>query len=494
MDFNILTKIVEFVKSFKDVEKYVGKNVKDFNNVKKDFNEKVFANSIDSIAKEAKKSIIQFPVVISNSISPELAEIITKNIQVNMAEYLSIYVGLDDVIKLDDDSTQGKLSFIKKIRGGGMSDEVLSYQEESLKINNYLENNAETLLETSLLISEDNISKPLEKFIYEPKFLQEINYHEAFPHEPGQSPELSYHIKKRIPDPISREEFFKFYDQKKEEANLSSHEDFSITDTDLLINEFLAIQTDGIEKESETNKDLKSKNVNQKDKKVSNNSNSVAILNQIDVKRVNGLRPLMLKLKTMYKSHDTLKEVEIVLGVKTILHPVESVDLIDNIGRSLSKNNFVLNFFRMTTGEISFFKDWFLGLDEIKAKILLKKDKSAKIFRTLERQVKHNIKARTSVGQKLFNQIPATTTFVLTEDEAIAINRRFNTDIRKPSIVKKFLENNNIIGLKIVDESIGLVQSWDDGSEDFERQSLTNLEKTSQDNMTRDLLKIISNK
>ena len=79
-----------------------------------------------------------------------------------------------------------------------------------------------------------------------------------------------------------------------------------------------------------------------------------------DLKKSNDLMPYLLqaRLIAVNDKKEFVQYVDISIGIKAILHVVDSQDMVENIARALQNKSVMFRFLRCTTGELSFIKDF----------------------------------------------------------------------------------------------------------------------------------------
>jgi hypothetical protein len=182
------------------------------------------------------------------------------------------------------------------------------------------------------------------------------------------------------------------------------------------------------------------------------------------------------------------------LGVKAIAHPIPSLDLVTGLGTSLQRDNFILQFFRMTSGETSFLKDFVLNLKVAKARASGKTTSGRKVLETLRRQAEWNTRRDNVLFSKLTDRgfVPPTATMVVTADEVEKIRSLYGVDFSKPGTVRDMLRSHNLMGFIIVDEAIGLVRVFEDGDDDFDRLPISTLKSQGKEASVKDIMTILA--
>lgn len=215
-----------------------------------------------------------------------------------------------------------------------------------------------------------------------------------------------------------------------------------------------------------------------------------------DVKKFNELVPSMIIVRYNVTDpsnrYNMAIEQEFIAGVKTRLIPVTSEEIIDRLNVLFVNKPSRLNWVRATTGEISFMKDFVLGLDQ--AKIDAKRDsklsKTSPIWRSLQyRSSKSGINR---LRKNKANDAGAITTLVITQEEVNYLKQNFGVDLSNPTKAAYVLEQYNFMGLVIVDETFEVARFLFDGGTYFEDLSFASLEKETGDNSYKKVVNLIS--
>ena len=205
-----------------------------------------------------------------------------------------------------------------------------------------------------------------------------------------------------------------------------------------------------------------------------------------DVKKANELVPTTLSITLMTTKGDNFGgNQNFVIGVKGIMHPVESNDMIGNLLDGYRSGNKFFNFIRWTTGEIAFIKDLLLNIDELKDDVIKKHTKGNSKWWTIlkRRKAAASIKNRLGKGKILPNA-----TIVCSMEEVVELNDVYGLDLMNSGNVKKLMERYHLLGFAIVDESQELCYFIFDGETDFQALSFLGLEK--ENNSTNDFKEI----
>jgi hypothetical protein len=87
-----------------------------------------------------------------------------------------------------------------------------------------------------------------------------------------------------------------------------------------------------------------------------------------DVKKSNDITPYGIQVRLIAKNekNEFFQYIDFIVGVKAVMHPIRSDEIITNIQRSIQNKSVVFKFLKWTTGEISLFKNIILNMDELK--------------------------------------------------------------------------------------------------------------------------------
>ena len=211
-----------------------------------------------------------------------------------------------------------------------------------------------------------------------------------------------------------------------------------------------------------------------------------------DYKKANELVPTLLHMR-IYPV-DTVSKMEMppidfVLGIKATLHPVSSEEMVINIARGIKNEDKFFNFIRWTTGEISFFKDFVLSLNEIKIDAINTSNKSSRWWTVFKRR-KNAAKIKNAFSS---NRLLPNATIVITQEEADIIRDQYGYNLEKTNIAYKLIENYFLIAFVIVDPALQRVKFLFDGKNEFEVMTFAGLarENTVDDKKFKDMMNML---
>ena len=198
-----------------------------------------------------------------------------------------------------------------------------------------------------------------------------------------------------------------------------------------------------------------------------------------NIDKMIGLMPTVLQIKVAVKGSEGKEQmINIVLAVKAVAHPVPSMDLRNALQDAVIENSFILQVLRLTSGEITFIKDFVLNLKQIRKQFTPSREAASKIMATLRRQ--SGTVSKMNVLNYVRNDVvPPTATIVVLSEEVDELMYRTNINLAKPSTIKDLLSKHHFMSFVIVNESLGVISVFDEGSNTFERITISDLKKLS---------------
>jgi hypothetical protein len=389
---------------------------------------------IDSIAARAKKSILLFPVIVSEGISPAAAGIIARAVQVRCAEYVRLVVTNSEEVDKKED-------FVKTLRGvglGGAGTDPLN-----AVVNHYLPDHLRELAEAAEREHGLGLRPPLERYLF-----AEATFPDGSTVDDGPS----------LPD----------WEQKWPER------------TSLVKEPKPPVNT----------------HEEQRPKELPRFKADVMEWKPVELEKANRFLPILLDLTIVIKSSaDNVASAEhkLVLGIKGTVHPVPGADLVVGLGESPKRNSFFLSTLRLVSGEISFVSDYVLHLDVARARAASGTSAGQQVLEHLRRNAENNRTNSLLLATDLLKPgfVPPTATIVITADEAAQIRARYGVDYGKIGAAKALFLSHNIMGLMIVDEALGFARVFEDGDENFDRVPLSELENRGRQTELKDILTLM---
>lgn len=212
-----------------------------------------------------------------------------------------------------------------------------------------------------------------------------------------------------------------------------------------------------------------------------------------DVKKANEMQPSLMIVNFYVNDSDRDLNIaqQIVAGVKSKLYPVASSDIINKVITKVVDADTMLKLVKVSTREISFIKDFLLGLDDAKLDALSKsrKGSGSAMFNALERRA---IKGKIRKTLKLDNCAKAISTLVISVEEAEELKKYNNIDVMNPRIIAKFMEKMNLLYFVVVDTTSESINIFTDGDSDYEAYSFSALERESGDGAYKKVVKLMT--
>ena len=195
-----------------------------------------------------------------------------------------------------------------------------------------------------------------------------------------------------------------------------------------------------------------------------------------DVKKSNDMVPFGIQVRLIAKNekNEFVQYIDFVLGVKAILHPVGSNDMIENLQRVMQNKSIFFKFLRWTSGEISLVKNILLDIDNIKMDSRNRQTGKSPWFGALRRLKEKKIGFRNfTVPHKI---IP-NATIVISSVEADYLENNAAVYVRNPKITKRLMSGLFLVAFVIIDDTTGTIDILYDGSDSFQTYALETLER-----------------
>lgn len=220
-------------------------------------------------------------------------------------------------------------------------------------------------------------------------------------------------------------------------------------------------------------------------------SKTAVKLSDNDVKKCNELVPTTLSLTLQVKDGSNFGGVSnFVIGVKGLLHPVNSDDMISNLLSGYKSGNKFFNFLRWTSGEIKFIKDLILNMDNIREDVVRKHAKNGSGWWSALKRRRNVAALRRIKGS---GRILPNTTIVCSINEIDELKEAYGVDLMNPTSIKKIMKTFFLLGFVVVDDSQELCHFIFDGENNYQVVSFNGLEKENNSkNDFKDIYKLIN--
>lgn len=226
-----------------------------------------------------------------------------------------------------------------------------------------------------------------------------------------------------------------------------------------------------------------------------NRAKTMVKLSDNDIKKCNELVPTTLSVSVQQVKGDNFGTMlNFILGIKGVMHPVNSEEMVSNLLDGYKSGNKFFNFLRWTSGEISFFKDLLFNVEGIKEDVVKKHSKSSHWWTTLKRnRTLARVKNASGVFKGNKGRIMPNATIVCSMEEVMEIQDVYNVDLMDPKNVLRLMDRYFLLGFAIVDESQELVYFIFDGEREFQALSFKGLERENNNkNDFKDIYKMIN--
>ena len=385
-----------------------------------------------SIARGAKDSTFQFPCLVVDSAPIDMANTVARTLDQVYASFTQTWLSMNSMFDITIDPTP--LSYLRKLH-------------QNLKIESGID---------ELSVDDDNIDEYMEN-VYNGNYRLYMN------------PEKTYGVLFNVADKTTRE-------------LMESHRDF----LEDYMSDFDLAPIEVMEADEPNAYDLANAVVqgqiakgerDRMDRQMNQTSKSQAPkLVDRDIKKSNDLLPygIQVRLIAVNDKKEFVQFVDFIVGVKTILHPVTSNDMVDNIARALQNKSLMFKLLKWTTGEISLVKDIILNLQDIKTDAMSRTNKKSPFFNTLKRLKNKRVGLRNlTVPHAL---IP-NATIVITSYEADLLENNYGIDVRNEAVATKLIKNLFLMSFIIMDEGTGTISVLYDADKSFQTYSLETLER-----------------
>lgn len=389
-----------------------------------------------SIAQRAKDATFQYPCLVSNSISLDMANTIARTLDQVYASFTQTVLSMNSMFDITIDPTP--LDYLKRLHQNLKLESV-----DSTSIDSYIDKiyNGDCRLYMNEECTEGMLFNVTDK---ESKRLYEAN--------------------------------MELLNEYMSEFNLLPIELVKEDDTSGPYDLLNAVVDSQIEKNE---RDKRKEQMQQTDRK-----QAPKMLLDRDLKRSNEMVPygIQVRLIALNDKKDFVQYVDFIVGVKTILHLVQSNDVVENIAKALQNQSVMFKLLKWTTGEISLFKSLILNLDEIKDMASAKGNKKSPFFQTLKR-LKHQKMGVNNLT--IPHGIIPNATLCISSYEAEQLMDKYGIDVLSDATAKKILSSLFLMAFIVMDDGSGIVSIMYDGDDTYQSYSIESLQKDNDRNSNK---------
>ena len=466
------------------------------------------ALNTSSISRATRDLTMSYPVLCSDTVSPETASLITKTVERNVVSMLQMLIGsyhikansgidavkmihtnLDNTFRAEDliDATLGSVDTAREygfIEAADFSNPCVKAPINYARI---LENCRQEFMNTcNIKYPESNFSETaVSDYIVSTTYNNTTVLKEVNTFNYGAFDQDLQRRMKELSD-IEKQQF----EQYKTSMNFAKGK----KNDDLAA--FKAYMDWKNKKDDNAHRDAREKIEDEKDLIRSRRELFTRQLIDSDVKKANEVQPTLMVFPFYYEDGSSEgKYQEFIAGVKTRLVPCSSEEIIDQVSRFNKDGVNLMNLVKATTKETSLAKEFIGGIEQ--AKIDAKRNssklsKTSPIWRSLQARSSQSGIKRLLRFKNSKNAAAAITTLVITQQEADYIAENYNVDITNPVIAREFMEKYNLLCLIIIDEQTEIAKFLYDGESYFTNYSFTVLDKENNGNDTRKLISLLN--
>lgn len=386
-----------------------------------------------SIARGAKDSTFQFPCLVVDSTPIDMANTVARTLDQVYATFTQTWLSMNSMFDITIDPTP--LSYLRKLH-------------QNIKLESGLD---------EIVLNGDDMDEYIEN-VYDGKCRLYMN------------PEMTYGVLFNVADKTTKELVESHKDLLQEYMSEFDLAPIQVMEADGNPNAYDLAQAVVQGQVEKGRRDRRETEVSQSTK-----LQAPKLLDR-DIKRSNDLLPfgIQVRLIAVNDKKEFVQFVDFIVGVKTILHPVSSNDMIDNIARALQNKSLAFKLLKWTTGEISLVKDIILNLKDIKTDAMSRTNKKSPFFNTLKRLKNKRVGlSNLTVPHAL---IP-NATIVITSYEADYLLNNYAVDVRNEAVATKLIKNLFLMSFIILDEGTGTMSILYDADRSFQTYSLETLER-----------------
>lgn len=419
-----------------------------------------------NIAKEAKGLTAVFPVLVSESVSVEQAQMIAKAAE---RKYVAMFQMLFAASQITD--AKSAQTYLKKFHNNITSSLDLSDMtvDDVIDFANKLDEEVQLTAYNSANITEATKA-----------VLEDLRFNESY------TKVLAENL-----NPVSLNNYkikSVFGDYKA--TKVSEANDTYTTSDDSNTREWEEVGDDGQVVHRRTSTTTRTNPISPrdraatlKDKNATLKDKADVISKQIlttDIKKANEATPSLMIINFVTQANGTDNEVATtaVIGVKCVIHYVQSSEMMNRLVLKNTDRRGLLNFIRATTGEIQFFRDFLFAVDRAKIDAVAKTNKgsNSRIWKMLE--IRANRAKMNNASRADNAACAAITMLVISKAEIDILKQNYRLDLSKASNMLAVMKGYNFIGVAIVDEVNEKVEFlYDDGTKNYEAISFMSLER-----------------
>ena len=440
-----------------------------------------------SLARQSSAATLQFPVVISKAITLETAQTVTKALERQYAIFVQMVISLNPYLDLSKDSIPSYLGKIHQNNPNALdllNESCTSvYSDEAYELyvlmsinegcnGQVLKSNAEQMFSVEEFLNPNKVND-----LYKPKTITRSVAESS----------LDYFCKKNH---IVMEDVYSDIDAAKDQVDLKKIELKNKIKTQSQEDMIKALGDEEKQKREDAMQRAKFDHDIAKAQAEYRTKTQVKLADN-DVKKANELVPTTLSVSLQVKDGQSFGGItNFVLGIKGLMHPVNSNDMISNLVDGFKSGNKFFNFIRWTTGEISFLKDLIFNVNGIKEDVIKKHTKgNSHWWSTLKRRRTLAKMKNVFGGSKILPNV----SIVCSMEEVAEMQDVYGIDLMEPKNVRRMMDRYFLLGFVVVDEAQELCHFIFDGETNYQTLSFKGLEKENNNkNEFKEIYKMIN--
>ena len=199
---------------------------------------------------------------------------------------------------------------------------------------------------------------------------------------------------------------------------------------------------------------------------------------QMDYKKANELQPTLLQIQfiSTNDNNDPIT-VDAYVGIKSKIYCVDSADIANHIVSKRSYNFSLYNLIKATSGEIEFWRDFVFAIKKAKIDAVSNTNRgsSSKLWKVLERRA---LASKINRFMSLRNDATAITTLVVSAYDVEMLRKMEDIDISNSRVARKLMDDYNLVGIVIVDDSTESAKFiFDTGDDEYEPYTFKTLKR-----------------
>lgn len=201
------------------------------------------------------------------------------------------------------------------------------------------------------------------------------------------------------------------------------------------------------------------------------------LMSNNDVKKANELQPTVVEIKFISTATGEPIDANAFIGIKTKLYAADSMDIINHVISKRVNKLSLYNLIKATSGEIEFWRDFIFALKKAKVDAIssTRRGSSSKLWKVLERR---SIASKLNHLLSSRNDATAITTLAISMYEVEYLRKNEDIDLLDSRVARQLLDEYNLIGIAVVDDSTESVRFiFDTGDDEYEVYSFGSLKK-----------------